>query len=103
MQYVSLQRIMEKFNGILYVALFLWVLSHVYYFRDVKQDLAPQEYNIFKDNIFKDNSEIYLGLDLIKIDIPANTVTDLTGGISEWDHRQLVRLSAPSTAHVISI
>ena len=92
---------MKKFTGVLYVALFLlWSLSHVYYFKDVKQDLALQEYNISKDS-----SEICCErFGLIKYDAPpGNTVTDLTGGISKRDHRQLIRLSAPSTAHVISI
>lgn len=95
-QYVSMQHIMKIFTGVLYVILYLWSLFHVSKAIDVKQDLAPQEYNIFKDNLA-------ISFGLIKIDIPANTVTNYTGGIPEWDHSQLIRHSAPSTAHVISI
>ena len=81
---------MEKFTGVIYVTLFLWFLSHVYYFGDVTKDLAPHEYNVFQDNLA-------ISLGLIKFDIQADTVTNLTGGISKLDHSQLIRLSAPSS------
>ncbi len=67
---------MKKFTGVLYVTLYLWFLSHVYYFRDVPHDLAPQQ------EIFKENSGFSYGL--IKFDIQGNTVTESPGGLSKW-------------------
>ncbi len=68
---------MKKFTGTLYVILYLWSLSLVFKAIDVKQDLAPQEYNFFKEN-FEMPPWTY------NVSIPGNTVTDYPGGLSKW-------------------
>ena len=78
------------------MVLFLWFLSHVYYFRDVPQDLAPWEYNIFKDN-----SGIFPWS--CNISIPGNTVTEDPGGLSKWVQSQSLRRPSPFAAHAVSI